>query len=92
MEEAINFDSIRRMNERKNYQKEVSFSTNSLILPATIKNISMGGALVSAINLPRLEKETEIIITVPFATQKGGIKRKAIVRWVKNDEFGIEFI
>jgi hypothetical protein len=92
MEEALNFDEIRRMNERKNYQKEVSFSTNSLILPATLKNVSMGGALVSTINLPKLKTGTEIIITVPFATQKGGIKRKAIVRWVENDQFGIEFI
>jgi hypothetical protein len=92
MEEALNFDEIRRMNERKNYQKEVSFSTNSFILPATLKNVSMGGALVSTINLPKLKTGTEIIITVPFATQKGGIKRKAIVRWVENDQFGIEFI
>lgn len=92
MQTAYEFDGYRRIDDRKNYQKEVSFSIDSMILPATIKNISMGGALVGTVNIPKIKSGTEIFITVPFATRKGCMKRKALVRWVDNDHFGIQFI
>lgn len=92
METAYDFEGYRRIDERKNYQKEVSFSIDSMIFQATIKNISMGGALVGTINIPILKIGTEIFIMVPFATRKGNMKRKAIIKWVDNDHFGIQFI
>ena len=54
METAYDFDGYRRLNERKNYRKEVSFSTESMIFPATLKNISMGGALVGTTSIPKI--------------------------------------
>jgi hypothetical protein len=92
METAYNFDGYRRTNERKNYQKEVSFSTESMIFPATIKNLSMGGALVSTPNILKIKTGVKIIITIPFANKLGCMKRKAIVMWAENDQFGIQFI
>ena len=92
MEAAYNFDGYRRINERKNYHKEVSFSTEAMIFPATIKNLSMGGARVGTISIPKIKTGVEIIITIPFATKQGCMKRKAIVMWAENDQFGIQFI
>ena len=92
MEAAFDFDGYRRINERKNYHKEVSFSTESMIFPATIKNLSMGGALVGTISIPKIKTGVKIIITIPFANKPGCMKRKAIVTWAENDQFGIQFI
>jgi len=92
MEAAYDFDGYRRINERKNYQKDVSFSTDSMIFPATIKNLSMGGARVGTTGISKIKTGVEIIITIPFATKQGCMKRKAIVMWAENDQFGIQFI
>ena len=92
METAYDFDGYRRNSVRKNYQKEVSFSYNSMILQALVKNVSLGGALISAISIPKIEIGTEIFICIPFALGNGSMKRKAKVKWVQNKQFGIEFI
>jgi len=92
METAFDFDSYRRLNVRKNYFKEVSFSIDSIILPATVKNVSTGGALISTIKIPKIKIGKEILIVIPFAKKSGCIKKKARVRWVEKDRFGIEFI
>ena len=92
METAFDFDGYRRLNERKNYSKDVSFSTESMIFPATIRNISMGGALVSTTGIPKIKTGVKIIITIPFANKPGCMKRKALVMWSENDQFGIQFI
>jgi hypothetical protein len=92
METAFNFDGYRRTNERKNYHKDISFSTESMIFPATIKNLSMGGALVNTTSIPKIKTGVKIIVTIPFANKPGCLKRKAIVMWAENDQFGIQFI
>lgn len=81
----------RRTNERKNYQMEVLFSTGAMIFPATLKNISIGGARVGSRNISKIKTGAEIIITIPFANKQGCMKRKAIVMWAEKDQFGIQF-
>jgi hypothetical protein len=92
METAYNFDGHRRMNERKNYHKDVSFSTDAMIFPATIRNLSMGGARVRTTGIPQIKTGTKIIITIPYANRPGCMKRKAMVMWAEKDQFGIQFI
>ena len=92
METAFDFDGYRRTNERKKYRKDVSFSTESMIFPATIKNLSMGGALVGTTSIPKIKTGVKIIITIPFANKPGCLKRKAIVMWAESDQFGIQFV
>ena len=92
METAYNFDGYRRTNERKNYYKDISFSTEAMIFPATIKNLSMGGALVSTTSIPKIKTGVKIIVTIPFASKPGCLKRKAIVMWAEKDQFGIQFV
>lgn len=92
METTYHFDEYRRKNVRKNYQTEVSFSTESKIIPATIRNLSRGGALVATRSISSVKKGAIIIISIPFAKKQGCMKTKAIVTWVENDEFGIQFI
>lgn len=91
MEKTYHFDRSRRITERKDYQNEIFFSKNSMIFPGKIKNVSMGGAKVGSRSLSKLKKGVEIIMAIPFANKKGGIKRKAIVRWARNDQFGVQF-
>lgn len=92
MEAAIDFDSLRRRNERRKYQAEVSFSADILCFPAMIENLSTGGALVSTKGLPTMMPGREIAITIPFAVKQGCVKRKAIVMWAEDGQFGIQFI
>jgi hypothetical protein len=91
MEAVYNFNRSRRLKERKNYQKEVFFSTGSMIFPGKIKNISMDGARVGSRNISKLKIGAEIFIAIPFSKKQGGIKRKAIVIWANNNQFGIKF-
>ncbi len=92
MEAAYNFDGYRRLNERKSYQKEVSFSTGSKVFHATIKNLSRDGALLGTSGLSKLKIGEMIIISIPFANKQGCVKSKAIVMWAKKDKLGIQFI
>lgn len=91
METVFNSNRSRRINIRKEYQEEVFYSTGSMLFPAKIKNISMGGARVGSGNLSGLTKGIEIFIAIPFPKKQGYLKRKAIVRWIDNDQFGIKF-
>ena len=92
METAYDFDGYRRNSVRRNYQKEISFTLDSMILPAIVKNVSSGGALIRTVNIPNIELGTEIFISIPFALGNGSMKRKAIVKWVDSEQFGIAFI
>jgi len=57
-----------------------------------IQNISMGGAQIGSRNLSISKTPVVINVSIPFAKKQGSIKRKAIVRWAKNDQIGIQFI
>jgi hypothetical protein len=92
METIFDFDGYRRFSERKNYLNQISFSIDSIALPAAIENISLGGALIRTRNIPKIKTGTKILVSIPFANKNGCIKRKAKVKWVENDLFGIEFI
>ncbi len=92
METAYDFDGYRRISARKNYQKEISFSFDSMIRSAIVKNVSTGGALIKTINNTNIKIGTEIFISIPIALGNGSMKRKAKVKWVDRNQFGIEFI
>lgn len=94
MRVAPNFtiEGFRRTSERRGYQTEVSCSANTLRFPAMLENVSTGGALLSTKGLPIIMPGTEIAVTIPFAAKEGCLKRKAIVMWAKEGQFGIQFI
>ena len=92
MQAVHDFDGYRRLNERKIYQTEVSFSTGSKIFHATIKNLSRDGALIDTRSISKIEKGEVIIISIPFANKQGCVKSKAVVMWSENDKFGIQFL
>jgi len=92
MEVGYNLHRSRRINVRKNYQREVILSTGSMIFPGMIQNISMGGAHVDSRNISIIKTPVILNVSIPFAKKQGSVRRKAIVRWAKNDQFGIQFI
>ena len=89
----ISFDNgyRRRTGERKNYRKDVSFSSGAMIFPGVLKNISVQGACISSTDISRISKGLEIVIAIPYARKQGGTKRKGIVKWIADDRFGIQF-
>jgi hypothetical protein len=82
----------RRINERKNYQKDVSFFTDAKINSATIRNLSLGGAHIENTNLAEIKKGSEIYVIIPFAIKQDYMTRKAVVMWADKSQFGIKFI
>ena len=82
----------RRINERKSYQKDISFFTGSMINSATIKNLSMGGAHIDKADVSKINKGLEIYMIIPFAIRPDYMTRKAIVMWANKNQFGIKFI
>jgi hypothetical protein len=82
----------KRKNVRKYYHREVMLSTGSMIFPGVIQNISRGGAHVGSKSMSIIKTPLVMNVSIPFATKPGSIKRKAIVRWTQNDQFGIQFI
>ena len=93
MQHAYNYkiEGYRRSSERKGYRTEVSFATDTLCFPATIENISTGGALLSTKGLPLMMPGSKIAVTIPFAAKEGCVKRKALVMWAEDGQFGVEF-
>ena len=92
METAYNFDEYRRRNDRKPYRAEVSFAAGSMCFPATLENISSGGAQLATTNLPLMKPGSSIAVTIPFALKKGYVKKKGRVMWAEDGCFGIQFM
>ena len=92
METVVDFDRYRRRNERKDYQTEVSFSTDSMCFPAMLENVSMGGALLATSKLPLMRTGSEITVTIPFAVKEGCVKKRGTVMWAVDGQFGILFL
>lgn len=91
MKSGYDFYNSRRIIERKRYNNEVIFSRGSLIFRGKCNNISGKGACISSRNIFKIEAGNEILIAIPYAKKQGSIKKKAIVKWTNNDQFGIQF-
>ena len=89
---AYNFDELRRGSDRKRYTKEVIFSAGTMVFPAFVENISLGGALLTTKRLPTMKPGIKITVSIPFAGKEGCLKRKAMIMWAGHDKFGIQFI
>lgn len=85
-------NSVKRTNHRKNYQRDVCFSAGAMVFPGMVRNISPRGACIGSRDASKIGKGSEIIVAIPFVKKPGSMKRKAVVRWVRDDQFGIQFI
>lgn len=81
----------RRINGRKDYRQEVFFSKGPIFCYGNCENISTGGALISNNSLLNIATGIEILIAIPLPKRHASIKRKATVRWVERDRFGLQF-
>ncbi|MCB2148001.1 MAG: PilZ domain-containing protein [Deltaproteobacteria bacterium] len=82
----------RRKNPRKIYQRKITIFTESKILSAMINNLSKGGANILINNKFVIRKESEIYVIIPFAKRKKELTKRSIVKWIKNDQCGIQFV
>ena len=90
--DLLGIQFYKRKNARKIYRNRISVLANSIIIPAAINNLSKGGANIVSKKHPILKKGLEIYVTIPFAKKQNHLTRKAIVKWIKANQFGIEFI
>ena len=82
----------KRQNTRRNYDADVVFSINYNAYFGEIKDISLSGAFISLDNMPAMEPDDEVHITIPYAIhkKKDVTLRGRITRYAANG-VGIEF-
>jgi hypothetical protein len=81
----------KRKHSRRDYHADVMFSIDYNAYFGEIKDISLGGAFVSLDNLPTVEPDDEIHLTIPYAFQKKEITLKGRVTRYAENGIGIEF-
>lgn len=81
-----------RRTARRNYQQNIYFSAGSIIFQGVVNDISLKGASVHGRNKPTFKVGAEMVVAIPFVKKRGSIKRKAIVKWIADNRFGIQFI
>ena len=82
---------VKRQHKRRNYDADVMFSINYNTYFGEIKDISLSGAFISLDNMPFVEDDDEVHLTIPYAFQKKDITlRGRVTRYAENG-VGIEF-
>jgi hypothetical protein len=82
---------IKRKYSRRNYDADVMFSINYNTYFGEIKDISLSGAFISLDNMPLVENDDEVHLTIPYAFQKKDLTlRGRVTRYAENG-VGIEF-
>ena len=82
---------FQRTYERKAYSADVAFDINCHTYFAEVKNISLGGALISMKTIPRIENGDNVTVTIPFAYQHKEVQLKAQVMRYAEEGLGITF-
>ena len=85
-----NFE-MKRQHTRRNYDADVVFSINYNTYLGEIKDISLGGAFISLDNIPAVEPDDEVHVTIPYAFQKKDLTLKGRVTRYAENGVGIEF-
>jgi hypothetical protein len=81
----------RRISDRKNYLKDVFFSIGPMVYHGKCNNISTEGARIGNTSFLNIKSGNELLIAIPFPKKNCSLKRKATIRWIENDKFGIQF-
>ena len=87
----MNVSVNNRKHARKLYSADVVFSIDVNSYFGEIKDISLSGAFISFDNLPAVEPEDEVRITIPFAFQDKDITLTGRVARYAENGIGVEF-
>ena len=82
----------KRKKYRKRYQRRVTVFTESMILPAMISNLSRSGAHIVGQDNHRLKQGSIVHVTIPFANRNEALTVRAVVKWIGDGRFGIQFV
>ena len=82
----------KRKSPRKIYHRKITIFTDSMIRSARINNLSKGGANILIDNKFILKKEAEMHVIIPFAKRDKELTKRSVVKWIKDDQCGIQFI
>jgi hypothetical protein len=81
-----------RRTARRNYQQNIYFVAGSIIFQGVVNDISLKGASVHGRSKPTFKEGAEMVVTMPYVKKRGSVKRKAIVKWIADNRFGIQFV
>lgn len=87
----MKFLNSKRTYDRKAYSAEVKLAINNHTYFAEVKNISLGGALISMSTIPLIEDGDDVSVTIPFAYQPKEVQLKARVMRYAEEGLGVAF-
>ncbi len=90
-EENMKLSESQRAYERKAYSADVEFAINSHTYFAEVKNLSLGGALISMSTIPLIDDGDNVTVTIPFAYQHKEVQLKARVMRYAEEGLGVIF-
>lgn len=83
--------SENRKHTRIVYGASVDFTADTHTYIVLLKNLSLGGAFIAGDQLPPIEKEKIVSLSIPRADKLGAIELSGTVRRVTDNGIGIEF-
>ena len=83
--------TMKRKHTRRDYNADVIFSINYHSYFGEIKDISLSGAFISLDNMPFVEPDDEVQVTIPYASLKKDITLRGRVKRYAENGVGIEF-
>ena len=88
--EGNNFKNKRKY-KRKAYGATVDLTIDRITYLAKLLDLSRGGAFISADNLPPIETEMNVQLTIPYENKPGAVELAGTVRRLSENGIGVEF-
>ena len=83
--------SEKRLFERAEFDGTATVESQGQRLQVSIRDLSVGGAYVLSANKPPFGAKVTITLQLPALKDKGPSTLVGIVRWVRDDGFGVQF-
>ena len=83
--------SEKRQFERAQFDGEIEIETSGRRFPAKVRDLSVGGAYILSKEKLAFGTPVKMWIRLPAIAEKGPRLIQGIVRWVRDDGFGVQF-
>ena len=81
----------KRRYERKFYGATIDLTVDRTTYLAKLLDLSRGGAFISSDNLPPIETEMNVSLSIPYENENGKVNLSGTVRRLSEKGFGVEF-
>jgi hypothetical protein len=80
-----------RRYERNFYGATIDLTVDRTTYLAKLLDLSRGGAFISTENLPPIETEMNVSLSIPYENEQGTVNLPGTVRRLSEKGFGVEF-